>query len=86
MSYYDIRAVAFDDNDVATQYWVKIGIKIKAYDQVKKRLYLKDILKTRWDYSVDASVVNSEDARLRALDKAYRDISLRLVSLFLDPF
>lgn len=86
LSYYDIRAVAFDSNDVATQYWVKIGVKIKALDRVKNRTYLKDSLKTRWDYTVNTNVVSSEDARLRALDKAYRDISLRLVSLFLDPF
>ncbi len=84
--YYDVRAVAFDSNDVATQYWVKIGVKIKAYDRVKNRPYLSDDLKTRWDYTVDANVASSEDARLRALDSAYRDISLRLVSLFLDPF
>ncbi len=86
LNYYDIRAVAFDSNDVATQYWVKIGVNIKAYDRVKDRPYLKDNLKTRWDYTVDANVASSEDARLRALDNAYRDISLRLVSLFLDPF
>ncbi len=86
LNYYDVRAIAFDSNDVATQYWVKIGIEIKAYDQVKDKLYLKDNFRTRWDYSVDANVASSEDARLRALDSAYRDISLRLVSLFLDPF
>lgn len=86
LDYYDVRAVAFDSNDVATQYWVKIGVKIKAYDRVKDRPYLKDNLRTRWDYTVDANVASSEDARLRALDDAYRDISLRLVSLFLDPF
>ena len=86
LSYYDIRAVAFDANDVATQYWVKIAIDLDAYDQVKKKRYLKQTLKTRWDYTADANVVNSEEARLQALNEAYQDLALRMVSLFLDPF
>lgn len=86
LSFYDIRAVAFDRNDVATQYWIKINVELDAYDRVKKKTYLKQELKTRWDYDASDSVVGAEEARLRALDKAYRDVALRMVSLFLDPF
>ena len=86
LSYYDVRAIAFDQNDVATQYWVKITISLNAFDQVKKKTYLKQKLKTRWDFNVDANVINAEEARLQALKEAYQDLALRMVSLFLDPF
>ena len=86
LTYYDVRPIAFNDRDVATQYWVKISIDLDAIDRVKKKTYLKQELKTRWDYNVNESVVDSEEARLQGLEGAYRDLALRMVSLFLDPF
>ena len=86
LSYYNIRAIAFDQNDVATQYWVKIAINLNAYDRVKKKTYLTQQLKTRWDYNVGDDVVDAEEDRLQALKEAYQDLALRMVSLFLDPF
>ena len=86
LSYYDVRPIAFNDQDVATQYWVKISIDLDAFDRVKKKNYLKQKLKTRWDYNVNESVVDSEEARLQGLKEAYQDLALRMVSLFLDPF
>ena len=86
LTYYDIRAIAFDTNDVATQYWVKITINLNAFDRVKKKKYLKQQLKTRWDFNVGVNVINAEEARLQALKEAYQDLALRMVSLFLDPF
>ncbi len=86
LSYYDIRAVAFDQNDVATQYWVKIAINLNAYDQVKQKTYLTQQLRTRWDYKAGDDVIDAEEARLQALKEAYQDLALRMVSLFLDPF
>tara|TARA_B100000686_G_scaffold320175_1_gene371564 strand:- start:14828 stop:15301 length:474 start_codon:yes stop_codon:yes gene_type:complete len=86
LSFYDVRPIAFNDQDVATQYWVKISIDLDAVDRVKKKNYLKQKLKTRWDYNVNESVVDSEEARLQGLEEAYEDLALRMVSLFLDPF
>ena len=86
LSFYDVRAIAFDQNDVATQYWIKITINLQAFDQVKKKIYLTQQLKTRWDFNVGSDVVNAEEARLQALKEAYQDLALRLVSLLLDPF
>tara|TARA_B100000686_G_C16692761_1_gene918664 strand:+ start:147 stop:668 length:522 start_codon:yes stop_codon:yes gene_type:complete len=86
LSYYDVRPIAFNDQDVATQYWVKIAIDLDATDRLMKKTYLKQQLKTRWDYNANENVVDSEEARLQALKEAYQDLSLRMVSLFLDPF
>ena len=86
LSYYDVRAIAFDQNDVATQYWVKIAINLDAYDRVKRKTYLKQQLNTRWDYNAGNDVIEAEEARLQALKEAYQDLGLRMVSLFLDPF
>ena len=86
LSYYDVRPIAFNNQDVATQYWVKISIDLDARDRVKKKAYLKQQLKTRWDYNANENVIDSEEARLQALKEAYQDLALRMVSLFLDPF
>ena len=83
---YWIRAVAFDQFDVATEYWVYLEADVEVKDQVKNKTYLKQKLKTRWDYQADISVTASEFARQEALAQTYRVMSLRLVSLVNDKF
>jgi hypothetical protein len=83
---YWIRAVAFNDLDVAIEYWVYLEANVKVKDQVKKETYLKQTLKTRWEYLADDSVVSSEAARQEALTQTYRVLSQRLVSLVNDKF
>lgn len=86
LDFYDIRAVAFDENDVATEYWVYLGIDVEATDQVKNQIYFKEKFRTRWDYRPNSDVVGSEARRQRALEEAYRDVAIRLVSLVVDQF
>ena len=83
---YWIRAVAFNRLDVAIEYWVYLEADVLVKDQVKKKTYLKQKLKTRWDYRPDNSVIDSEIARQEALIQTYRVMSLRLVSLVNDKF
>jgi len=83
---YWIRAVAFNQVDVATEYWVYIEAQVKVMDRVNNRTYLKRNLKTRWDYIADNSVISSEASRQEALVQAYRVMSQRLVSLVNDKF
>lgn len=83
---YWIRAVAFNQFDVATEYWVYLEADVLVKDQVKNQTYLKQKLKTRWDYQANASVTESEIARQEALIQTYRVLSLRLVSLVNDKF
>jgi outer membrane lipopolysaccharide assembly protein LptE/RlpB len=83
---YWIRAVSFNRLDVATEYWVYLEADILVKDQVKKKTYLKQKLKTRWDYQADNSVTTSEIARQEALTQTYRVMSQRLVSLVNDKF
>lgn len=86
LDFYDIRAVTFDANDRAIEYWVYLGIKVDVKDRVKGKTYQKENLRTRWDYRPTANVVNAEASRQEALDEAFRDVSIRLVSLIIDQF
>ena len=83
---YWIRAVAFDTNDVAIEYWVYIEADVLVQDQVKNQVYLKQTLKTRWEYLANDSVITSEVSRQEALTQTYRVLSQRLVSLVNDKF
>jgi len=83
---YWIRAVAFDTTDIVKEYWVCLEADVLVKDQVKKKTYLKQKLKTRWDYRPEDSVIDSEFARQEALIQTYRVLSLRLVSLVNDKF
>ncbi|CCQ90284.1 exported hypothetical protein [Nitrospina gracilis 3/211] len=83
---YSIRAVAFDDRDVVTEYWVYIDIDVLVKDQVKNRTHLKQTLKTRWDYRPSINVIDAEASRQAAFLQAYRLLGNRLVSLIIDQF
>ncbi len=83
---YWIRAVAFNQFDIATEYWVYLEADVLVKDQVKNKTYLKQKLKTRWDYQADVVVTTSEIARQEALIQTYRVLSQRLVSLVNDKF
>ena len=83
---YSIRAVSFNDLDVAIEYWVTLGANIEVKDRVNNQTYLKQSLKTRWDYLADDSVITSEASRQAALIQTYRVLSQRVVSLVNDKF
>ena len=83
---YWIRAVAFNSLDVATEYWVYLEADVLVMDQEKNKTYLKQKLKTRWDYLADNRITTSEASRQEALTQTYRVLSERLVSLVNDKF
>ncbi len=86
LNHYSLRPVAFDDNDVASEYVVELGIEVKVTDQVKNKKFLKQNLTTRWEYKSESSVINTETARLEALEEAYEELASRLVSLIIERF
>ena len=83
---YWIRAVAFDANDVAIEYWVYLETDVLVQDQVENQVYLKQKLKTRWDYQAVNRITTTEASRQEALVQTYRVLSQRLVSLVNDKF
>ena len=83
---YSISAVAFNQLDIAIEYWVYVEADVLVRDQVKNQDYLKQHVKTRWDYIADDSVISSEASRQAALTQTYRVLSQRLVSLVNDKF
>ena len=83
---YWIRAVGFSQFDVAIEYWVYLQVDVLVKDQVKNKTYLKQTLKTRWEYTADDRVTTTEISRQEALIQTYRVLSQRLVSLVNDKF
>ena len=83
---YQLRAVSFSGKDIAVEYVVKLGVQVKAYDQVKKKIILEQKFTTQWDYRTASGVIGSESARFAALKEAYDDLGGRLVSIIIEQF
>lgn len=83
---YTLQAVSFDTNDVALAYFVALGINIDVRDMVKHKPFLKQNFTTKWDFRAQTNVINSEAARLAALNSAYKELGNRLVSIVIDQF
>ena len=83
---YTLKAVSFDVDDVALEYYVALGVDIKVNDMVKRKQFLKENFTTKWDFRTDANVINSEAARQVALNNAYKELGSRLVSIVIDQF
>jgi outer membrane lipopolysaccharide assembly protein LptE/RlpB len=86
ISNYNIRSVAFNQDDVVTESIITLGVKIRVMDQLNEKVYMENSMNTNWDYRSDSLVINSEAARQTALQEAYRDLALRIVSLVIDRF
>lgn len=83
---YWVRAVAFNNEDIATEYVVVISVNILVKDTVKNKTHLKEKFRTRWDYRSSGEIVSSEAQRQEALNEAYRELATRIVSLVIDKF
>ena len=46
----------------------------------------KNKFKTKWDYRATSDIIDTESARLAALEEAYKELGNRLVSLLIDQF
>ena len=47
---------------------------------------MKNKFTTKWDYKATSDIVDTESARLAALEEAYKELGNRLVSLLIDQF
>lgn len=83
---YELKPVAFTGRDVAQEYWVLLGVDVEVYDQVKKKVYLKENYQTKWNYIAPQDVASAEEARQEALREAYRDFANRVLSQVIDNF
>ena len=81
--YYKLKAVSFSSNDFASDYVVELGVEVEVIDKINDKLYMKNKFKTKWDYKATSDIVDTESARLAALDEAYKELGNRLVSLLL---
>lgn len=84
--YYDLKAVSFSSSDFASDYIVELGVDVEVIDKVNDKLYIKNKFKTKWDYRATSDIVDTESARLAALEEAYKELGNRLVSLLIDQF
>ena len=83
---YQLRAVAFNSEDSVAEYIVRIGVKITAYNRIKKKIIFDQKFTNQWNYRVTASVVDSQLERLSALREAYEDLADTLVSITIEQF
>ncbi len=86
LHYYNLRAVSFSSSDVASEYYVELGVEVDVKDRVKKKRFLKQSFTTKWDFRSTSDVINSEASRQVALNDAYRELGNRLVSTVIDQF
>ena len=86
LTYYDTRTAAFGSDDLSSDIIIELGVDVEVMDQVKNKIFLKQKLKTQWDYDSTSDISDTETARLRALDDAYNELGTRLVSLIVDQF
>jgi hypothetical protein len=84
--YYDLKAVSFSSSDFVSDYIVELGVDVEVIDKVNDKLYIKNKFKTKWDYKATSDIINTESARLAALEEAYKELGNRLVSLLIDQF
>jgi outer membrane lipopolysaccharide assembly protein LptE/RlpB len=84
--HYELKTVSFSSNDFAANYIIELGVDVEVIDKVKNEPYLKQNLKTEWNYTASEDIVDTESARLAALDEAYRVLGNRLVSLLINQF
>jgi outer membrane lipopolysaccharide assembly protein LptE/RlpB len=83
---YQLRAVAFNSEDSAEEYIVRIGVQITAYDRIKKKIIFGQKFTTQWNYRATSSVVGSQLEKFSALREAYDDLADRLVSITIEHF
>jgi hypothetical protein len=84
--YYDLRAVSFSSSDFVSDYIVELGVDVVVIDKINDQPYIKNKFKTKWDYRATSDIVDTESARLAALEEAYQELGNRLVSLLIDQF
>ena len=83
---YQLRAVAFNSEDSAEEYIVRIGVQITAYNRIKKKIIFEQKFTTQWNYRATSSVVGSQLEKFSALREAYDDLADRLVSITIEQF
>ena len=83
---YQLRAVAFNSEDSAEEYIVRLGVQITAYNRIKKKIIFEQKFTTQWNYRATSSVVGSQLEKFSALREAYDDLADRLVSITIEQF
>ena len=84
--HYELKTVSFTSDNFATGYIIVLGVDVEVIDKVNNKPYLKQDLKTEWNYTASTDLVDNESARLAALEEAYRVLGNRLVSLLINQF
>ena len=86
LNYYKKRNVSFGSQDLVSNIIIEIEIELKVTDLIKNEIFMKENLKTQWDYLSSSDIATTERARLEALDLGFEDLGRRLVSLLIDQF
>ncbi|MBI5179424.1 MAG: hypothetical protein HZA04_09235 [Nitrospinae bacterium] len=83
---YTLEPMAYDAENKATQYRVRLKVKIKFEDKVGQGVAIERAVNAQWDYKLGASITQAETARQDAIIEAARYLGDRLIGLLLEGF
>ncbi|MEE8484864.1 MAG: LptE family protein [Nitrospinota bacterium] len=83
---YTLRPIAFDTNNNATEYRVKIRLRIRMEDKTGGSANRETTMEAQWDYTSNASITQTESAREAAIIKAAQYLGDSLVGYLLEGF
>ncbi len=83
---YTLRPIAFDTNNNATAYRVKIRLRIRMEDKTGGSANRQTTMESQWDYTSNASITQTERAREAAIVKAAQYLGDSLVGYLFEGF
>ncbi len=83
---YSLEPMAYDAANKATQYRVKLRVKVKFTDKVGQGVSIEKTINSQWDYKLGASITVAEIARQEAVIEAAHYLGDKLISLLLEGF
>jgi len=83
---YSLEPMAFDAANRATQYRVKLAVKIRFADKVGQGIAIERTVASQWDYKLGSSITAGESARRDAVSEAARYLGDKLTGLLLEGF
>lgn len=83
---YELRPVAYDDENNATEYVVSLTLKIVHTEKGTQKVLAKQTFNTEWRYQVDQSIFVAESLRLDAVKEAAERASDSIISIVIESF
>lgn len=84
ISTYELTPISFDANDLVAEYRFSIKTVFRLQNLGENRLIWEESFATKFEYRVSPNIVETEKARINALQKASRELAQELISIVLE--